>query len=113
MAYGDVNYELVKSASVIYSTTALSQLLLLTDNSLSANFNLKDVLFMDAELMNANAFRITASSLSNDSGVTLNEGSAIQKFRPMTVGNINNLAVYLSATSSNASATYTFWTRNQ
>ena len=43
MAYGDVNYEIAKTASVAYATTALSQLLLLTDNSLSSTFNLDEV----------------------------------------------------------------------
>lgn len=112
MAYGDVNYEIVKSASVVYETTGLSQAFLLTDNSLSAAFNLDEVLFVDVQLLNANDFRLSLSSLSNDSGIVFNAGSPMQKLKPMKVGNIIGLAAYNAAASANASATYTFWRRN-
>lgn len=112
MAYGDVNYEIVKSASIVYETTGLSQAFLLTDNSLSNAFAMDEVLFVDVELMNANAFRISPSSLSNDSGLILNASSSNKPLKPMKVRNIINLAVYNAATSANASVTYTFWRRN-
>ena len=112
MAYGDVNYELVRSASIAYETTGLSQALLLDDNSLSSLFNLDDVLQIEAELLNANAFRLTTSALSNNSGITFDSGSPTRSLKPMKVRNINSLAVYHVATSSNASAAFHFWRRN-
>ena len=112
MAYGDVNYELVKSASVVYVTTGLSQALLLTDNSLSSLFNVDDVLQIEAELLNANSFRLTTSALSNNSGITFDSGSPTRSLKPMKIRNISGLAVYHVAASSNASAAYHFWRRN-
>lgn len=111
MAYGDVNYEIAKTASVVYATTALSQALLLTDNSLSATYNLDEVFILDVELANANAFRIAPSTLSNNIGITMNAGSAVKRFLPMTVDRINNLVAYNAAASANASANYLFWRR--
>jgi hypothetical protein len=69
MAYGDVNYEVAKTASVAYVTTGLSQALLLTDNSLSANFNLDEVFILQIVQTGANAMRVAPSSLSNDISV--------------------------------------------
>ncbi len=112
MAYGDTNYELVKSGSVAYATTALAQELLLTDNSLSSTYNLGEVFMIDVELTGANAFRIAPSGLSNDFGITLNVGSAVRTLRPMSVRNIAQLVAYNAATSANASANYLFWRRN-
>ena len=111
MAYGDINFEVAKTASVIYATTALSQQLLLADNSLSSTFNLDEVFVIDIELANANAFRIAPSSLSNDFGITINAGSAVKTLPPMKVRNIGQLAAYNAAASANASAYYIFWRR--
>ncbi len=112
MAYGDVNYELVKSGSVTYETTALSQLLLLTDNSLSSTYNADEVFVIDVELTGANSFRLAPSGLSNDFGITFSAGSRTRTLLPMSVQNITQLAAYNAATSANASANYLFWRRN-
>ena len=112
MAYGDVNYELVKSGSVMYETTALSQELLLTDNSLSSTYNLDEVFIVDVELTGTNAFRIAPSGLSNNIGITFAAGSRVKTLPPMSVRNIAQLAAYNAATSANASANYLFWRRN-
>jgi hypothetical protein len=69
-------------------------------------------MFVDVQLLNANDFRLSLSSLSNDSGIVFNAGSPMQKLKPMKVRNIVNLAAYNAAASANASATYTFWRRN-
>lgn len=111
MAYGDPNYEIAKTASVVYATTALSQQLLLTDNSLSSTYNLDEVFMVDVELANANAFRLAPSSLSNNFGITINAGSAVKTLPPMKVRNISQLAAYNAAASANASAIYIFWRR--
>lgn len=111
MAYGDVNYEMAKTASVVYVTTAGAQELLLTDNSLSSTYNLDEVFIIDVELVNANAFRVAPSSLSNNVGITINAGSAVKTLPPMKVRNIAQLVAYNAATSANASATYIFWRR--
>jgi hypothetical protein len=109
MAYGDVNFEIAKTSSVVYATTGLSQQLLLTDNSLSSTYNLDEVFIIDVELANANAFRIAPSSLSNNIGISFNEGSAVKTLPPMKVRNINQLAAYNASASANASVVYTFW----
>jgi len=111
MAYGDVSFEIAKTASVTYATTAGSQELLLLDNSLSSTYNLDEVFVIDIELANANAFRIAPSSLSNDFGITINFGSAVKSLPPMKVRNITQLAAYNAAASANASANYIFWRR--
>lgn len=112
MAYGDVNYEIAKSASVLYETTALAQELLLTDNSLSATYNLDEVFVLDIELAGANSFRMAPSSLSNNFGITFSAASPAKTLLPMKVRNIAQLVAYNVATSSNASANYVFWRRN-
>lgn len=110
MAYGDVNYKIVKTASVVYATTALGQALLLTDNSLSSTFSADDVMNIDVQLLNANTFYIAPSHIPGNTGLTIRSGS-LNSLKPMTVDNIKNLNAYLSAASSNASAAYTFWQR--
>jgi hypothetical protein len=112
MAYGDVNYEIVKTASVAYATTALSQALLLTDNSLSVVFNLDDVLYLNASILGTNSFRIAPSSLSNDIGIQISSASPSHNFKPMKVRNIINLAAYNEAASANGSGLYIFWAKN-
>lgn len=111
MTYGDVNFELAKSASVGYATTADSQLLLLTDNSLSSTYNLDEVFVIDVELTGVNPFRIAPSGLSNNFGITINIASAVKTLPAMKVRNINQLVAYNVAASSNASANYLFWRR--
>lgn len=112
MAYGDVNYEIVKTASVAYATTALSQLLLLTDNSLSSTFNLDEVFVLQVVQTGANAMRIAPSSLSNDISVwPFSAASPLYEFQPTSVRNIVNLVAYNAAASANASANFVFYCR--
>jgi len=111
MAYGDVSYELSKSGSVAYATTALGQKILLTDNSLSSTFNPDDVWITDVELTGAHSFRIAPSGLSNNFGINITAASARITLPPMKGRNIENLRAYNVAASSNASASYLFWRR--
>ena len=113
MAFGDHSFKIAKTASVVYATTALSQALLLTDNSLSANHNAKEVFYVDVQILNANTFKIAPSTLGGNlggAGYTVYSGSVIH-LKPMTVDNIKNLAAWNSAASANASAQYVFWRR--
>lgn len=113
MAYGDTNYKIAKAASVVYATTALSQALLLTDNSLSAQHSASEVFYVDVQILNANTFVLAPSTLGGNAGgagYTIYSGSVIH-LKPMTVDNIKNLAAWNSAASANASAQYVFWQR--
>ncbi len=111
MAYGDISWEIAKTGSVVYATTADAQLLLLTDNSLSSTYNLDEVFIIGVELTGTNAFHIAPSSVSNNFGISLNVGSAVQTLPAMKNRNIDNLRAYNAATSANASANYIFWRR--
>ena len=111
MSYGDPSYEMAKSGSVAYATTALGQNILLTDNSLSSTFSADDVWIVDIELTGANAFRIAPSALSNNFGITITAASAKKTLPAMKGRNIENLRAYNAATSANASANYLFWRR--
>ena len=111
MSYGDPSYELSKSGSVAYATTALGQSILLTDNSLSSTFNPDDVWIVDVELTGANTLRIAPSSLSNNFGITFTAASAKKTLPAMKGRNIENLRAYNLSASANASANFLFWRR--
>lgn len=111
MSYGDVSYEMSKSGSAAYLTTAEGQSILLTDNSLSSTFNPDDVWITDVELTGANTLRIAPSGLSNNFGITVTAASARITLPPMNGRNIENLLVYNASASANASANFLFWRR--